>query len=281
MAPNAWMARSTTRSATFGATTLMAAISVRAPLLPTVSISHAALSVSSRACSISMRLSAIHSRITPCSASGLPNATRLVTRSAHQLERPFGHADRPHAVVDASGPEPCLGDRETATLGAEHVRRRHPDVGEGQLAVPLAVLVAEDLDRTDVLDPGGVHGHQHHRLLQVARRVGVGLAHDDEDLAPVARRTRDEPLVAVDHVVVAVASDRALDVGGVARGDGRLGHREGRADLAGRQRLQPSLLLLGRAEHREDLHVPGVGRRAVARLGARGASVPMISASGA
>ena len=33
-----------------------------------------------RACSISMRESAIHSRTTPCSASGLPNATRSVTR---------------------------------------------------------------------------------------------------------------------------------------------------------------------------------------------------------
>ena len=50
-------------------------------------------------------------------------------------------------------------------------------------------------------------------------------------------------------------------------GDRRLGHGEGRADLALEQRVQPPLLLLGGAEHGEDLHVPGVGRRAVARLG--------------
>ncbi len=58
----------------------MAEISVRAPLLPTVSMSHAAFMVSRRIWSISMRLSAIHSWITPCSARVLPNATRCCTR---------------------------------------------------------------------------------------------------------------------------------------------------------------------------------------------------------
>ena len=79
-APWAWIARSMTRRATSGAATLIAEISMRAPLLPAVSISHAVLSTSSRTCSISMRLSAIHCWITPCSASGLPNAVRSRTR---------------------------------------------------------------------------------------------------------------------------------------------------------------------------------------------------------
>ena len=48
-APCAWIARSSTRSATFGATTLIIAISARAALLPTVSIKCAARIVSSRA----------------------------------------------------------------------------------------------------------------------------------------------------------------------------------------------------------------------------------------
>ncbi len=55
-APWAWMARSITRNAMFGTATLIAAISVKAPLAPWLSISQAALSVSRRACSMSMRL---------------------------------------------------------------------------------------------------------------------------------------------------------------------------------------------------------------------------------
>ena len=46
----------------------------------------------------------------------------------------------------------------------------------------------------------------------------------------------------------------------------RLGHGVGRADLAVQQRLQPLLLLLGRADLLQHFHVAGVGRRAVERL---------------
>ncbi len=54
----------------FGAATLIAAISVRAWRLPTVSISHAAFSVKRRAISISIRDSAIQSRTFPRVAIG-------------------------------------------------------------------------------------------------------------------------------------------------------------------------------------------------------------------
>ena len=63
-----------------GATTLIMAISARAALLPTLSIMSAAFSVSRRACSISILESAISARIVPCSAIGLPKATRELTR---------------------------------------------------------------------------------------------------------------------------------------------------------------------------------------------------------
>ncbi len=79
-APWAWMALSITHWAIRGVAILMAWISVCAPLLPTVSISQAVLSTSSRADSIRTRDSAIQSWMTPCSASGLPNAVRSVTR---------------------------------------------------------------------------------------------------------------------------------------------------------------------------------------------------------
>ena len=56
---------------------------------------------------------------------------------------------------------------------------------------------------------------------------------------------------------------RGRDVLGVGRGDVRLGHRVGGADLAGEQRLQPLLLLRLGADALQHLHVAGVGRRAV------------------
>ena len=69
-------------------------------------------------------------------------------------------------------------------------------------------------------------------------RVGVGIrhAHQDRERAAGRRRAARPPLVRVDHVVVAVALDAALDVGGVGARDPRLGHREARPDLAVEQR---------------------------------------------
>lgn len=59
----------------------MAWISVCAPRLPTVSISHAVFSTSSRSCSTVTRASAIQFCTTPCCASGLPKAVRDTARS--------------------------------------------------------------------------------------------------------------------------------------------------------------------------------------------------------
>ena len=78
--PWTWIARSMTFSATCGAATLIAAISVRACLLPTVSISHAVLSVSRRAISISIRDSAIQSCTFARVATGAPKVTRSDAR---------------------------------------------------------------------------------------------------------------------------------------------------------------------------------------------------------
>src|SRR5438309_1695798 len=75
------MARSVTAVSSRAATTLMAEISVRAALLPSVSISQAALRQSSRACSISSRDSAAQPPMTPWLASGPPKAWRVSARS--------------------------------------------------------------------------------------------------------------------------------------------------------------------------------------------------------
>ena len=93
---------------------------------------------------------------------------------------------------------------------------------------------------------------------------------------PITTRMRQRGSIApvlhhfasVDHVLVAVADDAGGDIAGVARGHVWFGHGEGGSDIAREQRGQPLLLLLGAAEHVQDLHVAGVGCRAVDRLGA-------------
>ena len=109
-----------------------------------MSIIHAAFSASSRAWSISMRASAIRSRLTPCSASGLPKATRVERALAHRLERALGRADQPHAVVDAARAEPSLRDLEAAALAEQQVGGRHAHVVEVDLGVAVRrIVVAE------------------------------------------------------------------------------------------------------------------------------------------
>src|SRR5438128_1684127 len=97
------MARSTSFCAIFGATTLIIAISLRAALLPTVSIMWAACNVSSRAWSISMRDSAIHWRVTPCSAMVVRARSPpfalvddVMIAIAHDLRTDVGRVGRRH-----------------------------------------------------------------------------------------------------------------------------------------------------------------------------------------
>ncbi|MNO66351.1 hypothetical protein D3C76_571370 [compost metagenome] len=132
------------------------------------------------------------------------------------------------------------------------------------------MVVAEHLEHARDRHAGAVHRHQDHRLLAVRRGVRIGLAHHDGDRAARVADPARPPLAAIDHVVVAVADDAGLDVGGVRGGHLRLGHQERRADLAVHQRRQPALLLLGAAVAQQHLHVAAVRRRAVEQLGRPG-----------
>src|ERR1700704_2350776 len=99
------------------------------------------------------------------------------------------------------------------------------------------------------------------------RILRVCLAHEDEELTAWVHRPRCPPLPAIDHDVVALANDAALDVRRIRGGDIRFRHGETRTNLSIQQRTQPSILLFWRAEAVEDLHVPRVRRRAVKDLG--------------
>ena len=77
------------------------------------------------------------------------------------------------------------------------------------------VVVAEDGEHFLDRDALAVERHQDLRLLLVLRSLRVGLAHQDCDLAARVADARGPPFAPVDHVVIAVALDPGLDVGGI------------------------------------------------------------------
>src|SRR5690348_14518252 len=135
---------------------------------------------------------------------------------AHHLERTLGQPDCAHAVVDATGPQAALRDLEAATFAQQDVARRDAHVLVAYFRVAVwRVVIAEHAEMAHDGDAGCIHRHQHHGLLRMTRRIGIGLAHDDGDLAARVHRPGAPPLAAVDHVVVALTLDTAAYVGGV------------------------------------------------------------------
>ena len=184
----------------------------------------------------------------------------------HERERPLRRAQCAHAVVDAAGTQPGLGQGEAGALLTQQVRGRDADVLEDDLGVPVLVVLTHDRQIADDPHARRVRGDEDHRLLTVRLCRRVRLAHDDEDPAARVQRTGGPPLAAVDDVLVALAGDRRLDVRRIGAGDLGLRHRERGSDLAVQQRLQPLGPLLLRREHVQQLHVAGVRRLPVRGL---------------
>jgi hypothetical protein len=90
-----------------------------------------------------------------------------------------------------------------------------------------------------------VDGDEEHRGPLVRRSVGIGDRHHDEDVGD--RAVRGEPLVPVEDVAVAVAHGACAQLRRVRARRLRLGHRERGLELTGEERVEPALLLLGRA----------------------------------
>ena len=136
-----------------------------------------------------MRDSAIHSRMVPCSASVWPKVRRLERALDHQFERELGGADGAHAVMDAPGPKPRLRQREAAAFLAEEILGRHAHILEQHFAMALRMALVHHRRVAHDGKAGRVARHQHHALaLCGSGRSGLGLAHDDEDLACADRR---------------------------------------------------------------------------------------------
>ena len=157
---------------------------------------------------------------------------------------------------------------EPPALTQQQVIDRHPHVSEGDFSMAdRRVVVAKRGQRTQHFDTRRVFRHQDLGLLKMSVRVvGIALAHDDKNLAALVRGTRDKPLMAVQHPLIAFSSNIELNIGRVTGGDLRLRHGVGRANFSREQWRQPlGLLRLGPELH-EHFHVSGIGRITVEYL---------------
>ena len=100
-------------------------------------------------------------------------------------------------------------------------------------------------------------------VLAACGRSGIVLGARDEDGEAGAARVGDEPLVSVDHPVVAVADGAGLDQRRIGAGHLRLGHGEAAHRHALAERAQVLLLLLVGRPVQQRVHVAFVGRLAV------------------
>lgn len=176
--------------------------------------------------------------------------------------------DAAHGVVDAARAQAALHDLVAAALAQDDGVEGHAHVGEGDVAVAVGgVVVAVDAEHAVHRDARRVGGDEHHGLpLVLVRVVGVGLAHGDEDLAPVVARAGRPPFAAVEEVVVPLAFHAELDVGAVRRRNVRFRHEESRPDLSGHEGLEPPFLLSRAAVACDDFHVACIWRGTVACL---------------
>ena len=157
------------------------------------------------------------------------------SRVGHAVETRDGHAPEQVGVGNAQVLDPDLA----VVVGSTH-----------------GLDVAHDLParRRNVDQERGVH-----RLGD----LGLGLGARDQDRELRAARARDEPLVAVDHPVIAVQPRLGLDQGRVGAGYVGLGHREAGARPPVAERLQVLLLLLVRRPVQQGVHVALVGGLAI------------------
>jgi hypothetical protein len=158
------------------------------------------------------------------------------------------------------GPRPVLGDHEAAALGPEQVGLRDPARLVDHLGVTgvAGADVAHHAHVAHQVEAGRVGGDDDHAGALVRRCVGVGDRHHDGERSAVGGRR--EPLLAVDHVVVAVLAGGGGEEHRVRSGGLGFGHREAAADLAGHERPQEPVTLFGGGVLVEDLDVARVGR---------------------
>ncbi len=173
-------------------------------------------------------------------------------------------------MVDTARAKAPLRDLEAAAFAQQHVGDRHADVLQFHFHVAVRrIIITEHRQVAQDGDARRVHRHQDHRLLRVALRFEIGLAHHDGDLAPRIAHARRPPFAAIDHIFIAIAFDAGFDIGRIRTGGEGFGHQEGRPDLAVHQRFEPFVLLFARAIAMEYFHIARVGRGTVEDFGCK------------
>src|ERR1700736_5032920 len=160
-------------------------------------------------------------------------------------------------------PEPRLGDEKCAALLADTIAHRNAHAVKAHLAMSSRIVEPVHLQLAYHRDARSVDGHEHEGVAQVALGIRVAQAHEQDHACVRVGSTAGPPLASRDDVLVAVAFDPTRQLRGIRAGDVRFGDTDAGADLACEQQLQPLLLLLGRAELSQHLHISGVGRRTV------------------
>ena len=167
-------------------------------------------------------------------------------------------------MVDSARAKPALGNLETSSFSKQNVGGGDANVHEANLGVPVrGVIVSKYGQHAHNFHARRIHRHQNHRLLLMHWSGRIGLAHKNSDPASWIPTARGPPLMPVQYVFVPLPDNAGFDVGCVRGCDGRLRHRKARTDFTMQEWFQPSLLLFARAIPSEDLHIAGVGRRAI------------------
>jgi hypothetical protein len=161
-------------------------------------------------------------------------------------------------MMQTPAAESRLRDHERRARGAQHVVGGNAHVLVADVGVARVPLRLDpDTDVAHDVHARRLGGHDEHAHALVGRDVRIGHRHHDQEARPAS--VRREPLLAVDHPLIAVAPGARREQRGIGAGV-RLGHRITRGDLAIEQRLEIALLLLRSSIVGEDLGVARVGR---------------------
>ena len=142
----------------------------------------------------------------------------------HQIKGSFANANPAHTVVDASWPQPLLGDGKTCPFCAQQVGLGHAHVVVHDLGVAGPACPRSPI--TEVLRTSRKPGVSVGTMIWLARLClaasGLVTAMTMAKAAPSA--AGGEPFVAGDDVVVAVGYGRGAHPGRVGAGIFRFGH---------------------------------------------------------
>jgi hypothetical protein len=157
-----------------------------------------------------------------------------------------------------------LREREAFTFIADPSCGRDLDLMEANLAVarPARAGFAHDGEVSYQLEARRVSRHDELRRAPMGRRLRVRDRHDDREGGSIGAAR--EPLVAVDHVGVSLATGPGPHPHRVGAWELRFGHPEAAAQLAQNERAKPTLFLLVAALREQELHVAGIRRLTVA-----------------